>query len=174
MYAIDGFKLFSNDSPRSNSCTRPYRGMALYVKVPLSQNYFYCENSNGTEVIVFRVTPLKQFTVIGLYRSPKVPMTQLWAALRELLSQHSLTCNIGDFNVNWLNEIERRPLQNLLITGFNYRQLILSYTTDNRTAIDHIYTNITDCSVTSGTFETYFSNHRVIWISVERPNTTVN
>lgn len=159
----------------SNSCTRPYGGLALYVKVPLSLNYFYCENFNDIEVIVFRVTALKQFTVIGLYRSPKVPMKQLCAALGELISQHSLTCNIvlGDFNVNWLNETERRPLQNLLITEF-YRQLISSYTTDNRTAIDHIYTNITDCPVTSGTFETYFSDHKVIWISVERPNTTVN
>ena len=177
MYAIDGFKLFRNDSPHSNSCPRPYGGMALYVKLPLSQNYLYCENSNGIEVIVFRVTALnKQFTVIGLYRSPKVPVTQLCAVLRELLSQHLSTCNIvlGDFNVNWLDEIERRPLQNLLITEFNYRQLISSYTTDNRTAIDHIYTNITDCPVTSGTFETYFTDHKVIWISVERPNTTLN
>ena len=66
---------------------------------------FYCKNSKGIEVIVFRVTALKQFMVIGLYRSPKVPMTQLCAVLRELLNQHSLTCNIvlGDFNVNWLN-----------------------------------------------------------------------
>ena len=105
MYAIDGFKPSRNDSPHSNSCTRPYGGMALYVKVFLSQNYFYCKNSKGIEVIVFRVTALKQFMVIGLYRSPKVPMTQLCAVLRELLNQHSLTCNIvlGDFNVNWLN-----------------------------------------------------------------------
>ena len=177
MYAIHGFKLFRNDSPHSNSCTRPYGSMALYVKVPVSLNYFYCENSNGIEVIVFRATALEQFTVIGLYRSPKVPMTQLCAALGELLSQHSLTCNIvlGDFNVNWLNEIERRPLQNLLIAEFNYRQLLISsYTTDNRTAIDHIYTDTTDCPVTSGTFQTYFSDHKVIWISVERRNTTVN
>ena len=129
----------------------------------------------GIEVIVFRVTAVKKFTVIGLYQSPKVPVTQLCATLRELLSQHSLTCNIvlGDSNVNWLNEIERRPLQNL-ITEFNYRQLISSYTTDNRTAIDHIYTNITDCPVTSGTFETYFTDHKVIWISIEHPNTTIN
>ena len=106
MYAIDGFKPSRNDSPHSNSRTRPYGGMALYVKVSLSQNYFYCKNSKGIEVIVFRVTALKQFMVIGLYRSPKVPMTQLCAVLRELLNQHSLTCwNIvlGDFNVNWLN-----------------------------------------------------------------------
>ena len=66
MYAIDSFKLFRNYSPHSNSCTKPYGGMALYVKLPISPNYLYYENSNGIEVIVFRVTALAQVTVIAL------------------------------------------------------------------------------------------------------------
>ncbi|XP_078368705.1 ATP-dependent DNA helicase Pif1-like [Oculina patagonica] len=176
MYAINGFTLFRNDSPHSNSCTRPYSGMAVYSKLPFFQGYPYCQNSNGIEVTVLKITALQQLTVIGVYRSPKVPITQLCRTLRPLLSEHSHTFNIvlGDFNVNWINETERRPLYNLFITEFNYSQLISSYTTDNKTAIDHIYTNITDCPIASGTLETYFSDHKVIWASLEHPNFTAN
>lgn len=72
---------------------------------------------------------------------------------------------IGDFNVNWMNEVERRPLYNLF-TQQNYKQLISQYTTDNRTIIDHIYTNISDFHVTSGILETYFTDHKAIWLSL--------
>ena len=87
-------------------------------------------------------------TIIGvyIYRSPKVPITQFCInALREVLShlttQYSVF--IGDFNLNWVNETDKVPLYNLFITEhINYRQLVSLYTTDNKTAIDHIYTNL--------------------------------
>ena len=75
---------------------------------------------------------------------------------------------IGDFNVNWMNEIERRPLYNLLVTERNYKQLISHYTSDNRTTIDHIYTNFlphSHADTTSGTLETYFTDHKAIWLA---------
>ena len=48
----------------------------------------------------------------------------------------------GDFNVNWLIDTEKRPLYNLLVNDKHYKQLISTYTTDSKTVIDHIYTNI--------------------------------
>ena len=52
------------------------------------------------------------------------------------------TIILGDFNIDWLVETERRPIYNLLVRDNGYKQLISSYTTDNKTLIDHIYTNI--------------------------------
>ena len=54
------------------------------------------------------------------------------------------------------------PLNNLFIRENNYRQLVSSYTTDNRTTIDHIYTNLPESQVTVHILETYFTDHKAI------------
>ena len=111
---------------------------------------------------------LPNVTVIAIYRPPQISLTALCQSLIEVLrhiSSESVII-IGDFNVNWVNEVERRPLYNLLIREKNYKQLISHYTTDNRTIIDHIYTNIPDLYTTSGVLETYFTDHKAIWVSL--------
>ena len=67
-------------------------------------------------------------------------------ALNEVLKL-CLSCSqfnifIGDFKINWLDESNRRALYNIFVNCNNYRQLISTYTTDNQTTIDHIYTNL--------------------------------
>ena len=74
---------------------------------------------------------------------------------------------MGDFNVNWLDEVERRSLYNLMINENSFEQLISSCTTDNGTLIDHLYTNLIEEDVHAGTLETYFSDHKAIWASVK-------
>ena len=90
-----------------------------------------------------KVMILPHVTIIGVYRSPTVLVQQLCYALNEVLS---LSCSqfnifIGDFNINWFDESNRRSLYNLFVNYNNYRQLISTYITDNQTTIDHIYTN---------------------------------
>ena len=110
--------------------------------------------------------------IIGIYRSPKIPARQLCQAIAEILSSIMPDNNIiilGDFNVNWLVEIERRPLCNLLVRDKHYKQLMSTYTTDNKTVIDHIYTNIhvSHLDTQAGVLETYFSDHKRVWISFD-------
>ena len=69
----------------------------------------------------------------------------------------TLTIFIGDFNINWLDEVGRRPLYNLSIINKKYRQLVSSYTTDNKTIIDHIYTNLPEPKIAAHILETYLS-----------------
>jgi hypothetical protein len=52
-----------------------------------------------------------------------------------------------------------------MVRDNGYRQLIDNSTTDNNTLIDHIYTNIVNMETVSGNLETYFSDHKAIWIS---------
>ena len=52
-----------------------------------------------------------------------------------------------------------------MIREKNYRQLISGFTTDNRTLIDHLYTNLIEENIYAGTLETYFSYHKAIWTS---------
>ena len=95
--------------------------------------------------------------IIAIYRSPKILVTQLCNSLRDILSSLPTAHNIfiGDFNLNWLNEQERTPLYNLFIEQFGYKQMVSCYTIDNRTCIDHIYTNLSDSSVKANILETY-------------------
>ena len=79
-----------------------------------------------------------------IYRSPKVPVQQLWQAITEVLNGISPgnIIMLGDLNVSWLVDIEKRPLYNLLVNDKHYKQLISTYITDSKIVIDHIYTNI--------------------------------
>ena len=107
---------------------------------------------------------IPHITIIGIYRSPRVPVSQFCTALRQTLLLSSTKSNvfIGDFNINWLNEYQRRPLYGLFVKDNNYRQLVSCYTTDNQTCIDHVYTNLPETHVNVNILETYFSDHKGI------------
>jgi hypothetical protein len=61
-------------------------------------------------------------------------------------------------------KIQRQSLYNIMARDNGYTQLISNCTTDNKTIIDHIYSNIAD-TVNSAVLETYFSDHKAIWTS---------
>ena len=77
MYYIPGYDLFRNDNPNSSSTSRPYGGTAVYSKIPYLPGYPYCNNIHGIEITVIKITGLPDWTIIGIYRSPKVPVRQL-------------------------------------------------------------------------------------------------
>ena len=170
MYMIDRFRaMFRNDSSAFIANSRPFGGTAIYSKVPFLQGYPRIHNINGVEFTVVKVSSYDNYTVIGVYRSPKVSIRHLCAALNDILTEHGgqNTIIMGDFNVNWLVEQQRRPLYSLMIEDNGYQQLISSCTTDYNTLIDHVYSNVLDGDITleSGVLETYFSDHKIIWIS---------
>ena len=174
MYTIDGYSLFRNDG-QSNNTTRPFGGTAVYSSIQFIPGHPYCFNRNGVEMTIIKCMYLPHITIIGIYRSPKVAITQFCIALRQVLSHTTTQYNvfIGDFNLNWLNETDRVPLYNLFITEHNYRQLVSLYTTDNKTAIDHIYTNLPESQVQLHLLETYFSDHKSICALINCFNTEI-
>ena len=102
-----------------------------------------------------KVMILPHVTIIGVYRLLAVPVQQLCCA-----SQFNIF--IRGFNINCLDESNRRPLYNLFVNCNNYRQLISTHTTDNQTTVDHIYTNLPESQANAHVFETYFSDHKPI------------
>ena len=110
--------------------------------------------------------PVHNLHVVGIYRSTsKVKIVQFINALKYLHSTflndpNTPTIILGDFNVN-LNEngSDRNTLYKYLIEEKQYVQLINEMTTDYKTQIDHIYTNIPKRVKTSGVLESYFSDH---------------
>ena len=72
---------------------------------------------------------------------------------------------IGDFNVNIKDtSADHKSLFKYFITDKNYTQLINEYTTDYNSTIDHIYTNNPQNVVSSGVLESYYSDHKPIFI----------
>ena len=55
-----------------------------------------------------------------------------------------------------------------MVRDNGYRQLIHNPTTDNNMLIDHIFTNIVNMETDSGNLETYFTDHKAIWIACKR------
>ncbi len=141
MYSIDGYSLFRNDSQSAVQHTRPYGGTAVYSRIDYYPGYPYAHNSNGIEITIARFIQIPDVTIIGVYRSPKIPITQMCITLAQELSLHStqFTLFIGDFNVHWFHKKESIPLYNLFIRDHGFRQLVTHCTTDYRTTIDHIY-----------------------------------
>ena len=65
------------------------------------------------------------------------------------------------------------PLYNLFMTEHNHMQLVSLYTTDNKTAIDPIYTNLPESQVQLHILETYFSDHKSICALINCFNTEI-
>lgn len=163
-YAISGYTIFRNDSESAILTTRPFSGTAVYTKIPFKPGYPLAKNTNGVEITIIKVVAIPHVNIIGVYRSPKVSVQQMCLALTQILNSCCSDFNVflGDFNVNYLIQKEKVPLNNLFIREKNYRQLVSSYTTDNRTTIDHIYTNLPESQVTVHILETYFTDHKAI------------
>ncbi len=167
MYEIQGYNLFRNDD-RSNH-NRPHHGTAVYSRLQMVNGYPCSRNSNGIEFSIIKTACCPNLIIIGIYRSPRVTVSRLLTALRTILDENESphVIIIGDLNINWLGEVDRRSLYNLLVNENHLQQLISNCTTDNGTLIDHLYTNLLEHDVYSGTLETYFSDHKAIWASVK-------
>ena len=173
LYEIPGFQLFRNDFVQNGTRT-PYR-TAVYVKddaqlisQPLRFNY------NDVEMTLLTANqPVNNLHIVGIYRSTsKVRITRFIDALKHL---HSAVLNdpntpviiFGDFNVN-LNEntSDKNTLCKYLMEEKHYVQVINQFTTDYKTQIDHIHTNIPERLKNCGVLESYFSDHKPIFASL--------
>ena len=130
-YDINGYSLFRNDS-QSLTCT-PFCGMAVFSRVEFLPGYPCCRNVNGIEITILRVIICHMFLPLLKYIDHPRFHCNLLETLSQLLISLSSYFNIfiGDFNINWFDEIFRRPLYNFFINDNNYRQLVFSFTTDN-------------------------------------------
>ena len=174
-HEIEKYMLYRNDergaSPNSQ---RPFHGTAVYSCLQYVGGYPQCHNIFDVEITIAVMEILPSVLIAGIYRSPSVPLRQLYEALRYLHS--NILCSkkyhviFGDFNVNWVNKQHVSGLYNLMVSEFGYCQLVNDSTTCNGTLIDHIYTNIVESQkiVNVGVLETYFSDHKAVWIAIER------
>jgi len=114
--------------------------------------------------------------IIGIYRSSsKVSIARLIDALEYIHSEYNLdnqNClklELGDFNVD-INKIssDKNKLLEYIMKTKKYTQLITQNTTDYKSLIDHIHTNISQRDILlNGVLESYFSDHKPIFIQLK-------
>ena len=138
------------------------------IRLRMLNGYPYARNYHGIELTIAKTVEHPDLIIIGICRSPRVVFSLL-TAIRSTLVENpsSQIIFMEDLNVNWLDEVERSSLYNLMINENGFKQLIYSCTTDNGTLIDHLYTNLIEEDVQADNLETYFSDHRAIWASVK-------
>lgn len=78
MYQIGQCNLVRNNG-------HPYGGTAVYSRIDYYPGYPFCCNRSGIEIIAIRLMVIPHVTIIGIYRSPRVPVSQFCTALRQIL-----------------------------------------------------------------------------------------
>ena len=86
MYQIGQCNLVRNNG-------RPYGGTAVYSRIDYYPGYPFCCNRSGIEIIAIRLMVIPHITIIGIYRSPRVPVSQFCTALRQTLMLPSTKFN---------------------------------------------------------------------------------
>ena len=164
-YSLSGFTLYRNDFDQSH--IRNCYGTAVYIKNDLNcieiPKRFNLKNVEITVMVLNH--PIPNIHVVGIYHSKTNTTISELIVLTEATVP---TVLLGDFNVNLMQDTtEKRALNKYLITDRGYTQLINQYTTDYRTLIDHIYTNVPQLVQCAGTLEAYYSDHKPIFISLK-------
>ena len=117
--------------------------------------------------------PIPNLHIIGIYRSKNKVALQVLIdtvnlLLNTLLPESSSTTPVvilGDFNVNLLDESSnKKKLQTYFEQQRKFTQIISQCTTDYHSLLDHIYTNVPAQVEHSGTLESYFSDHKPVFI----------
>ena len=132
-------------------------------------------NHNDVEMILLKVNnTIANLHIVGIYRSKsKVSIARFHEALKHLFENEFSDPNVpliilGDFNFNLLeNASERNAIYKYLTEERNCVQLITQFTTHYKTQIDHIYINVTERVVLSGVLESYFNDHKPVFVSLK-------
>ena len=165
---ISGMHSFRNDAVKTGTQRPPY-GIVVYYKAHLIQQPPTTANMNGVEILV---CPVKRgsddsIKVMAVYKPPAVPLhcllNSLYSAIRNHCADGQLII-MGDFNVDIYGSTSDYKQLEEFMSNMGLQQYIKEMTTDMRTAIDHIYSNVE--SIMCGVSETYYSFHKSIWVAL--------
>ena len=107
MYAIEDYELFRIDD--ISNANHPYYRTVVYYRLPMLNGYPCARNCHGIELTILKTVNGPDLIVIAIHRSPSLVLSFLLLAIRTILEENpsSQVIFLGDFNVNWLDEIER-------------------------------------------------------------------
>ena len=130
----------------------------------------------GAKFIVasFNTNTRKSIHIIALYRPSTLPVTTFLNHLRHFLNKIPISCPttiLGDFNINMLNQnsYDVKGFQHFM-KFYNMYLQFQENTTIYDSHNDHLWTNAPSLQCIFGTFEAYWTDHRLIYFSLKIPN----
>ena len=164
-FALNRFKLVRFDERARG--TRPYHGLALYVKEHFEIQEVVKHNSRSYEFIFTKLHSERkgQIQVVVFYKYPKCSQTDLKTDIRCILKPLIETdvklVIMGDFNLP-LNEAES-PFVHFMETLFSCSQYIRQSTTDSGSVLDLDFAN---CDAFCDVIEAYWTDHKLIYCAI--------
>jgi hypothetical protein len=105
--------------------------------------------------------------LVSLYCRPNEPFGNLDQAIRSIFSKLRRdvpTIIVVDFNINFSKTNRKQDQLTEIMQEYGCMQLVLDVTTDSRTMIDLIFSNII---VANGTLESCYSYHKPLWMCMD-------
>ena len=169
-YKLPGFSIihrnFSSESKHREHC-----GTIVYARQCFNDLMFLTEGKSENKIeltIIDMSSKIKGLIIIGVYSNPKLSAKclarQMSNVVGELAEKHTHFLIGGDFNSD-ASEKLAEPLHQFC-ENFGLRQIINHVTTDNKTKIDLIFTNIPNSAISSFVLESWYSDHKPCWVSV--------
>ena len=172
---ILGMHSFRNDAEKM-SIQRPVYGIAVYYKSEdLMEQAPVIANMSAVEILVCTIKRKSRSSikVMAVYKPPAVPLqcllNSLYSAVRKNCEGDVQLIIMGDFNIDIYGSTSDYEQLERFMSDLGLKQHISEMTTDMRTAIDHIYSNLEN--ITCGVSETYYSYHKSVWIAVHEWHT---
>ena len=168
MTEILGMSSFRNDAEKK-SIQRPPYGIVVYYKSQLMEQAPVVANMSAVEILVCTIKKksCSSITVMAVYK-PAVPLqcllNSLYSAVRKNCERDGRLIIMGDFNIDIYGSTSDYEQLEQFMSDMGLQQHVNEMTTDMRTAIDRIYSNLEN--TTCGDSETYFSYHKSVWIAM--------
>ena len=156
------FQLYRQDN------SDKYSSLAVFSRNSVEIiDYQYFSYLNALKVIITSSATKQKRSLILLYRKHGTNIQQYIDNMKYLLNQHPVDMILGDFNINYLNDNEIKPLKTLM-NSLNYEQIVQSPTfVSAGSLLDHVYINRTMCNVIQNSvISVYYSDHDAVKISI--------
>ena len=162
-YNIDQYHTYRMDYP-TKGAIRPHYGTVIYSKRELTYQPEY-HAKKGMEITTFDLTSPLPCRIAVVYKSPQRTLPEITKFLCEILENRDEDKSLiilGDFNVDHRTS----SLVTTMMNKFACRQVLQESTTDDCTNIDHIYTDLSNNLYQAGVLESYYSNHKPVFITL--------
>ena len=152
---------------RQDHCTDKYSSMAICVKHNLElENYEYIPILNAIKFDLVD-TRRESRSLLLLYKKNSSNVPQYMEALQYVISSSRIDMIIGDFNINYLNEIHSQPLS--FMKSLNYTQIVAEPTfVSAGSLLDHVYVRPTSIRIfNNSVVSVYYSDHDAVVTSLQ-------
>lgn len=161
---LEPFTIYRQDHDSDRFCS-----LALCIKNHIQLNeseYFAC--INAVKYVVVNNVYQSRITLLLLYRKNNFSIAQYVHDLRHIINDHDIHIILGDFNINYFDDDEMKPLNDMMNSS-NYTQVVQSPTfISSGSLLDHIYVkSVYLDKIIHSVIPVYYSDHDAIKIIIE-------